>query len=35
MTMIYSEDNDLANQNKHDHGFKTRPLTDMMNADFQ
>jgi len=34
MAMIYFQDNDLANQKKHDHGFKTRPHIDMMNADF-
>lgn len=34
MTMIHFQDSDLANQNKHDRGFKTRPLTDMI-ADFQ
>lgn len=34
IVMIYFQDNDLANQKKHDHGFKTRPHIDTMNADF-
>jgi hypothetical protein len=34
MTMIHFQDDDLANQNKHDPGFKTRPLTDD-DANFQ
>jgi hypothetical protein len=34
MAMIYFQDNDLANQKKHDHGFKTKHHTDMMKADF-
>jgi hypothetical protein len=34
MAMIYFQDNDLANQKKHNHGFKTRPHIDMMKADF-
>jgi hypothetical protein len=34
MAMIYFQDNDLANQKKHDHSFKTRPHIDMTKADF-
>jgi hypothetical protein len=35
MTVIHFKDSDLASENKHDHGFKIRPLVDMMNAAFQ
>jgi hypothetical protein len=33
--MIHFKDNDLAYESNHGHGYKIRPLTDMMNVDFQ
>jgi len=35
MTMIYFQDNDLANENKHDCGFQITPLIDVMNGAFR
>lgn len=35
MTMIHFKDNSLANENKHDNGFKIIPLTGKVNAAFQ
>jgi hypothetical protein len=35
MTRIHFKDNNLASESKHDHGFKIKPLTDMMNPAFQ
>ncbi|XP_046998364.1 piggyBac transposable element-derived protein 3-like [Schistocerca americana] len=34
-TLIHFQDNDLANENKHNCGFKIRPLLNMINESFQ
>ena len=34
-SLIHFNNNDLANDNRHDRGFKVRPLISMMNASFQ
>jgi hypothetical protein len=34
-SMIHFQDNDLANENKHDRGFKIRPLMEMINVAFK
>jgi hypothetical protein len=33
--MIYFQDNDLANENKHDCGFKITTIIDVMNGAFR
>lgn len=34
-TLLHFQDNDLANENKHDRGFKIRPILKMVNESFQ
>ncbi|XP_049855352.1 uncharacterized protein LOC126335921 [Schistocerca gregaria] len=34
-TLLHFQDNDLADENKHDHRFKIRPLLKMTNESFQ